>query len=83
MLTENVLQEFRRDNTLGVGGALENKVSYNQKSIEWENDLMSTHVVCLEFIFEVILDETCDDGRLKVILVVPSSGCRTVLFVNV
>lgn len=38
---------------------------------------------CREVSFECILDDTCDGGKLKVMLDVPSSGWRTVLFVKV
>lgn len=38
---------------------------------------------CREAKVDCILDETCDGGRLKVMLEVPSSGWSTVLLVKV
>lgn len=81
-LTENVLQEFLRDRFRGVGGALEIKQLFLFFDFS-EIFKILTYVACLDATVDCIRDETCDGGRLKVILAVPSSGCITVLFVNV
>lgn len=79
MLTENVLHELRRERLRGVGGALKSKVVRENS----KKNRCKTYVVCLETTRDSIRDETCDGGRLKVTLDVPSSGCITVLLVKV
>jgi hypothetical protein len=78
MLTENVEHELRRERLRGVGGALKSKVV--RRSHEKCDE---AYVVCLETTRDSIREDTCDGGRLKVTLDVPSSGCMTVLLVKV